>query len=226
VHKSFESRYGNTRASGLHAPSECGAYWYRWLPKDRHFIDYEDFNEKIADEIRDELSAIINRFSAPLVIKNLNAGQRLRLLKQCFPMAKFIYIKRDPVFVAQSILEAKRNLNLRDNDFWSIKPPNYRELLHLNAYEQIVKQIFYLQKQIEEDLKLFPPENILLVNYGDLATKLDSILVESQNFIGARKRVDVVTPEIFLSEKLRLDKSELEKIEIEISKLDWDANEQ
>jgi hypothetical protein len=141
-------------------------------------------------------------------------------------MAKFIYIKRDPVFVAQSILEAKRNLNLRDNDFWSIKPPNYRELLHLNAYEQIVKQIFYLQKQIEEDLKLFPPENILLVNYGDLATKLDSILVESQNFIGARKRVDVVTPEIFLSEKLRLDKSELEKIEIEISKLDWDANEQ
>ena len=31
-HNNFVSYHGNTRRlGGLHAPSECGAFWYRWL---------------------------------------------------------------------------------------------------------------------------------------------------------------------------------------------------
>lgn len=222
AHNSFKSYHGSTIKFGLNCPSECGAFWYRWLPKERHFIDYEDFDEITVQQIRNELVAISNCFNKPLVFKNLNAGQRLRLLKECFPAAKFIYIKRDPLFVAQSILEAKRRLNLKDSDFWSIRPANFKDLEKMNCYEQIVKQIFFLEKQIEQDLKLFDPTNVLSLDYRDLAENFDGIIDKCKNFIGARVKSDFLVPKIELSERIRLSQSEIDMLVIEIEKLGWD----
>ena len=94
AHNCFKSNHGNTSSCGLHAPSECGGFWYRWLPNDRHFIDYDDITDEMVEQIREEITAVINYFDKPLVFKNLNAGQRLRLLQRCFPEAKFIFTKR------------------------------------------------------------------------------------------------------------------------------------
>ena len=108
AHNCFKSNHGDTTKCGLHAPSECGGFWYRWLPLDRHFIDYDDITDDMVSEIRDEITTIINYFDKPLVFKNLNAGQRLRLLSKCFPDAKFIFMKREFIFTAQSIIKAKK----------------------------------------------------------------------------------------------------------------------
>ena len=93
-HNNFESYHGNTQNYGYRAPSECGGYWYRWLPESHHFIDYDEINVKMIEEIKREITAVTNYFNKPIIFKNLNAGQRLRLLTQCFPNAKYIFIKR------------------------------------------------------------------------------------------------------------------------------------
>ncbi len=221
AHNCFKSEFGNTEKYGLHAPSECGAFWYRWLPKDRHFIDYNDINDKIIKEIRTEITAVINYFNKPIVFKNLNAGQRMRLLKKCFPNAKFIFVKREQIFTAQSILKAKRKLKLKDNDFWSIMPKNVAELKKLdNGYEQIVKQIYFLEKQIFEDKYLFDKRNFFIVKYNEL-NDCDNLITKLKSFLGVGFRDKFKNPEINLTEKLSLKPIEINQLKKEIESLVW-----
>ncbi len=221
AHNCFKSNHGDTKQCGDHAPSECGNYWYRWLPTDKHFIDYDDITEEMVKEIREEISAVINYFDKPLIFKNLNAGQRLRLLSRCFPEAKFIFVKRDPIFTAQSILKAKRKIGLVDNEFWSVMPKNYKILEKLNSYEQIVKQIYYIEKQIIEDSKLFRHNNFLTIDYKDLGKEFKTTLNLCQSFINAKNKKEFENAEIKLTEKLTLDKIEINKFKNQIVKLDW-----
>jgi len=222
AHNCFKSNHGNTATCGLHAPSECGSFWYRWLRKDRHFIDYDDFTDKTVQEIREEITAVINYFDKPLVFKNLNAGQRFRLLQKCFPDAKFIFAKRDPLFTAQSILKAKRKVGIADDDFWSIMPRNVKELEKLNSYEQIVRQVYFLEKQIVEDSKLFEKNNFLNVDYKKIGESFEDTLLECQKFISVNEKEEFEQAEIKLTEKISLQENEIKAFKEQIEKLDWE----
>lgn len=221
AHNCFKSKHGDTTECGWHAPSECGSFWYRWLPQDRHFIDYNDIDEKIVEEIRQEISAVINYFNKPIVFKNLNMGQRMRLIKKAFPNAKFIFAKREAIFTAQSILKAKRKLGLKDNDFWSIMPKNINELQILdNGYEQIIKQIYFLERQIFEDKKLFNKDNFLIVDYYEL-NNYEQLITKLKNFLKVYFRNNFKNPEVNLTEKISLKSNEIKEFEKEITKLNW-----
>ncbi|MHC3995079.1 sulfotransferase family protein [Thiomicrolovo sp. ZZH C-3] len=222
AHNCFRSNHGNTAEYGLRAPSECAGYWYRWLPKDRHFIDYDDITDMMVQEIRQEISAVINYFDKPLIFKNLNAGQRMKLITRAFPDAKFIFIKRDPLYTAQSILKAKRSIGIDDNTFWSVMPENVERLRQLNAYEQIVKQIYYLEKQINVDKKLIRRGHLLEVHYTDLTdTSKSQIIKEFLN--GNIERKAFQPSDIRVSEKDSLPEAEIHALKQEIAKLDWKA---
>ena len=221
AHNCFKSKHGDTSTCGNHAPSECGNFWYRWLSKENHFIQEEQITEKMVKEITEEITAVTNYFNKPVLFKNLNAGQRLRLLKKCFPEAKFIFVKRDPLFTAQSILKAKRKIKIADNTFWSVKPKNYKELGKLETYEQIVKQIYFIEKQIINDIKLFPQENILTIDYKDLGERFDGTIKKCQELINVKEKKSFNKAEVNLTERLSLDKKEIEQFTFEIKKLDW-----
>lgn len=221
AHDCFTSENGDTSSSGLRAPSECGEFWYRWLPSDRHFLDDDEIKVEMVEGIRQEITAVINYFDKPILFKNLNAGQRLRLLHQCFPYAKFIVVNREPLYTAQSILLAKRKLGLADSEFWSIMPRNVDKLRPLSAYEQITKQIYFLKRQIYNDQKLFSDNSFLEVEYSDLENEFGVIQSRCRSFIGADARSKYVAPDINIVEKRKLDDQEISNFETEIEKLDW-----
>lgn len=222
AHNNFFSKYGNTTEGGPIAPSECGNFWYRWLPKDHHFIDYHEITDKMVDEIRKEITAIINYYDRPLIIKNLNAGQRLRLIVKCFPSAKLIFMKRDPLFTSQSILLAKRKLGKADNEFWSVKPNNFQSLLNLKGVEQVVHQIYYIEKQIHVDSNLFGKDNLLEVSYRELYTNQEKTISEILDFVGSGTRKNYKNSKISHTEKQILDDKEFSILKNTVKKFDWD----
>jgi len=152
-HNNYEADHGSTK--GLHAPSECGKFWYKWLPTDHHFIDYNEITEEMVRQIQKEISAIINYFNKPIVFGNNNAGLRIRLLTKCFPSAKFIFINREPLSVAISLLNAREKFFNDCRKWWSILPPNFNDLLYLPPHEQVIHQHYYINKQMLNDLFLF-----------------------------------------------------------------------
>jgi hypothetical protein len=170
------------------------------------------------DEIRREVTAVINYFDKPIVFKNLNAGQRLRLLTQCFPDAKFVFITRDPVQTAQSILKAKRRAGLFDNEFWSIMPPNVDELKALEWDKQIVKQVYFLEKQIVHDSFLAGQDNFFTLHYKDLSLQQIDILSKK---LGLRKKDNAQKPEIRTQETVSVAPTEYKRLKSRIESLDW-----
>ncbi|WP_263079616.1 sulfotransferase [Endozoicomonas sp. Mp262] len=176
-HNNFKADHGRTTKYGMHAPSECGDFWYRWLPLDQHFIAEDDICEKVVSEIRDEILAISNYHMRPIVFKNLNAGQRLRLLKRAFPNAKFIFIKRDSIFTVNSIINARVKNNIATGEWWSIKPKNYRDLLQLDEVDMCMAQVFYLERQIKDDLQILYSNNFKELNFAHLSNDIVNELI-------------------------------------------------
>ncbi|MHA7808482.1 MAG: sulfotransferase family protein [Marinobacter adhaerens] len=171
-HSNFDATNGNTRKFGGHAPSECGEFWYRWLPKDRHFVDHCEVTPKVVEEMRAEILGASGYFNRPILFKNLNAGQRLRLIHKAFPNAKFIFVRRDPRFVTLSILKARKKVGASAGQWWSIMPANVDELRTLPEGNMCAAQVYFLERQIEKDLALFPKENVQEVHYQDFNENL------------------------------------------------------
>ena len=171
-HKNFQSEYGNTARFGGHAPSECGEFWYRWLPRERHFIDDHEISDEMVDNIRREITAVSNYFDRPLLFKNLNAGQRLRLLYRCFPEAKFIYVQRRAETTIRSIMAGRRKVGAGPGQWWGIMPPDYASLLVLPELAMVKAQIERIEEQIEKDIQRFTPQNVRDLHYDDFSAGL------------------------------------------------------
>ncbi|MFW6009199.1 MAG: sulfotransferase [archaeon] len=225
THNCFDSKHGRTY--GLKAPSECGAFWYRWLPNNRHFIDFDEIDEKSKEEMYSTITAITNKFNKPLIFKNLNAGQRLRMIKEIFPNALFIYIKRDPLFTSQSILRSREKTYNDRSKWWSIMPKEYEQLLKLPYPEQIVKQVYYLQKQIETDLHLFPGKNRYILTYkefcqnpGKVIYSIKEFLEKNYNDIVYLKDKNIQNKTYYSADK-KIDNKTFKKLKKEVNKLNW-----
>jgi LPS sulfotransferase NodH len=213
-HNSFSSVHGNT--SGFHAPSECGRFWSRYFSQNKlHQISMED-------SLRRELVAIVNYYQKPLIIKNLFNSVRLDSLTRLFPEAYYIFIKRDPIFVAQSILLAKRRLNLADNDIWSVVPQNGDLLKGLNGYEQIVKQIFFIEKQIHDALQKMPSNKYLTIHYEQLISNLREEINQLGEHYGLEKRKDFENAKLIKADTKKISKEEADRFNQEINRLDWE----
>ena len=220
-HNSFESFHGSTIKSGLHAPNDKGLFWYKWLPKHKHFIGSGEMSPTKIKDMQTQIFYILNKFNKPIVFKNLNFSVRLQLIKEAFPNAKIIYVKRDPIYVVQSILLAREKENVSKNTIWSVRPREDQDLINMLEIELVVKQVFLINKQINNDLKLFDKQQILYVNYEDICKTKD--LIESlTNFIGIKPRDHLTNIKIDISKKQMVSDDFFELIKKEIAKLDWD----
>jgi len=222
AHNSFDSDHGNTK--GLHAPSECGGFWYRWFPSDRHFIDYNDITDAMMSEIRNEIIAIINYFDKPLVFNNNNMALRIRLLRQIFPGAKFIIADREPLFVSQSLLKARFRFFGGYEKWWSILPENFEEIQKFDFYKQVVYQHYFINKRMYEDLeKLYNEKNYMVIYYQEFSKNKNHTLKNIKKFLKYE-----ITRNFFLDNEIRERKilkigEDLENLlKQEINKLDWE----
>lgn len=214
-HNSFRSNRGNTE--GLISPNEGGNFWYRWVGRETHFVDFNEVSQRDMEEIRTTITAITNRHHRPVVFKNMNAGLRLRLIKQIFPGSVIIIAKRDPIMTAQSIIFSREKGGGNRNTWWSIKPKEYPEIKDLPYEEQVVKQIYYIQKQIDEDIKLFGSGQHIEIHYRDFCDNpkdvLDQIVdMMRSNGISINYKDRNIQDRIEFSNTIKLEKETLEKV--------------
>lgn len=214
-HNNFQAEYGSTNEYGGHAPSECGSFWYRWLPRNRHFIDHDEISAKAIRELRKEVLGVSAYSNQPLLFKNLNAGQRLRFIKKAFPEAKFIFVRRDPRFVTRSILKGRNKVAIREGKWWGIMPPNFMHLISLPEKEMCVAQVFYIEKQIEEDLRLFPGHNIKVIHYQEFS---EQSISELTRWVGVDDRSGGSLPKFKKDIRSDLETPELKELNLLMQK--------
>ncbi len=222
-HNCYKSKFGDTFSYGLHKPSEAGLFWYRWITYLQYFVDGDELSAEQIHDMSNNIHAIINYFKKPFIIKNLSNSMRLRMLKQAFPDARYIYLKRDPRFTAQSMMAARKMLGVHTHELWSVKPRNYHDLIQLEETEKVVKQIYYLENQINDDIKDIPDANLLTVQYENLFIRFDRQIELIKSFItpGLTFRKNYKKPVLRKEPDKIKNRDMFNKIEEEVKKLNW-----
>ena len=204
-HESFSSQAGNTRQDGLHGPSECGSFWYRWLPREDHFVHADYLTQSQKRHVRCEVSRAQGASGCgAFLFKNLNAGQRLQLIADVFPEARLIWCRRNLDCTIQSIESARKQIGVPKNDIWSIRPRNWRDLVKLPEHELIKQQVLTLESQIEADISLFPPDSTAVVYYEDWCENVVRTIGEMQEFLNVAVRDELASNEfVSLQDRFR-----------------------
>jgi Sulfotransferase family len=162
----YSSHLGRTR--GAAAPSECGEYWYRFFRRKPQYVPLAEADPRRLRALRASVRALGNAAGGPLVFKNLICSLRLQPIGTALPEAVFVFIRRDLVENADSLLEARKRLHGDYRRWWSAEPPEIEELRSLPAEQQVVEQVRRIEAVIERDRDRLGPDRFLDVRYESL----------------------------------------------------------
>jgi len=135
------SSLGKTR--GPLAPSEALHFFRRFVPYyDPQYLEPNRQAEVDAAGMAAELAALESVFDRPLAMKNALLLYNLNCMRKCTGSSLVLYLKRDPLFIAQSLLLARENHYGRRDIWWSVKPKEYDQLKELDVFPQVAGQVF------------------------------------------------------------------------------------
>jgi hypothetical protein len=166
---SFRSEYGLT--DGLREPHEFGYFWDRWfdLGQPMHRLDEEALAKVNRRDLTRELASIEAVCEQSVAYKN-NTWCTLQseFLSHLFPKSVFVVCRRDPLYVAQSLLLGRRARHGDANIWWSVKPTTYSELAELSVWEQVAGQAIDFEREMDAQIDRIPAGRVVDVPYEAL----------------------------------------------------------
>jgi hypothetical protein len=158
---------------GEHSPHEFGYFWQFHLePREHDRVEENGRGRRRLNSIARELDALAGLHRSGVVLKNLNyVDLNIGVLARALPTAEFLLIERDPRFVAQSILLARRQRYGDERTWLSVRFPGHELLLDLDPIEQVVAQIQTVSTAIEAGLSELPSERYRRITYEDLVAE-------------------------------------------------------
>ncbi len=167
----FDSDYASTKSmTDIH---EFGYFWRNWLKKDSipEIIRSKE-NEEIIDwaGLKKCILNIHNAFGKAWICKNIFGAYHIEKLSQLLKKSLFVYIERDPLDNAISILDARKKFYSDINLWWSTVPYEYEDLKDLPVMEQITGQVHYLREFYANELSKLPDNRYMIIDYKDVTT--------------------------------------------------------
>jgi hypothetical protein len=166
---SYFSEYGVTR--DWNEPHEFGYFWDRWfdLGQEANKLDAAQLETVDHQGLRASVARMEAAAGRPMVFKNntwctLQAGY----LRRVFPKSVWVVCQRHPLYAAQSIALGRQRRYGNFEAWWSIRPTQYRQLLALPWWEQVVWQVHHILDDMERELGLVPSEQVVRVRYENL----------------------------------------------------------
>ena len=155
---------------GDHSPHEFGYFWQFHLePGEHDRLGEGDESQRRLGAVARELEALAGFHGSGVVLKNLNyVDLNIPALARALPTSRFLLIERDPRFVAQSILLARRKRYGDERTWLSVRFPGYRALLDRDPGEQAVAQIETVSAAIRAGLAAVPSERTQRLGYEEL----------------------------------------------------------
>ena len=195
---------------GLFSPSEAGAVQRFW------FEDNRQPEETV--RLRNTIIALSDIYDGPLIIKNLFNLFRMDRIRSIVPEARFIHIRRDYSFNAQSLLLARRENNGTENIWWSIKPLGYEKTLDQSPEFQVVWQIMQTEKLIYDFCSLQKPVEYIHIEYEDLWKNTAVTLKNISDWLEIPLKKNISIKKISMKNKIRISQSKWDAIQTYISK--------
>ena len=181
---SFQSAFGRTTA--INEPHEFGYFWFPLLgytemrePDDpaAHPIDWA--------RVRLLLTNICAAFESPVAFKNFLLMWHVREMAQVLPKTCFVWIRRDPVENALSLLRMRREFLGSENQWASMRPREYAWLKDEPYWVQVAGQVFFIEQTMRRQFEQASDLHVLECDLSDLRRRPDAVLEQVCELAGA-----------------------------------------
>ena len=191
------SHYGRT--SRLHGPNDGLQLWDRWIGTDRTRVP-----ETLDPAARAALVAFFGAYEAmharPVVAKNNSLNLYAALVAEALPTARFVCLRRDPLFLAQSLLQARRHIHGSDSVPYGPHAPDRTETS--DPLADVCAQIRFHAERAADQQRRIGDERFCFLAYEDFCEDPAGTVRDASAWLG----VDVVpggAPERFRASRQR-----------------------
>lgn len=179
----FDSSFGRT--NGILEPHEFGYFW-------NYHLNYSGLQQLGGshestinwEQLASTLNNMTYHFNAPVAFKSFLFGFHAAAAVEYLPKTCFIYIKRDFLDNAFSILKLRKQLNGNVEAWGSIKPIQYDSLKSLSVHEQIAGQILCMEHEYLSQLEQVPVGNRMHFQYEDVCENPANFLSKIKDLLG------------------------------------------
>jgi hypothetical protein len=163
----FESRLGKTYTAV--DINEFNHFWRRffYFRYPRHLCPDELASINVK-QLQSDMRSLERAFGKPFVCKGIALQYNLDFFSTCFPNAVFLWVRRHPFYVMQSILIAREKIFSDCSRWWSTQPPEYSELKKQPVHAQIAGQVFYTEQAIKRSFEHIPTKQKCYIRYEEL----------------------------------------------------------
>lgn len=194
----------HARTATLSEIHEFGYFWRHWLKK-HTFEDVVHAREREETidwpGLRRTLLNVQQELGGPFVAKNMLGIYHTAKLREVLEKVVYVYVERDPLDVAVSILDARRKYYSDPATWWSYVPVEYPLLEDRDYWEQIAGQIHYLGRYCRDALTDAGPTSVVSISYEQLcrdpASVLDDVVARTESSYGYRLRMRQPPPRSF-----------------------------
>ena len=159
----FQNFYGQT--ARLHGPNDGFCLWNQWLGNDR-YVPRMDLNETEQQAVRQFFYAWSQAFGKPFLNKNNRNTGCLDLLSRTLPTASFVVVRRNPLLVAQSLINAREQVQGDKSVGWGLHSQSSDMATDPLTYvDDVCEQILQIERQLDEQLQQIPSDRIVEVTY-------------------------------------------------------------
>jgi hypothetical protein len=171
----FSSTFGRT--SHISEPHEFGYFWSEHL-RYREMLEQPSSHENVIDwgELRNWLCNMCHLAERSFVFKTMLTVWHIESIIREIPNSYFLWVRRDPVDTALSLLKMREQM-LGSKEKWvSLKPREYSWLKSKPYWYQVAGQVLFTEKRILASLRKVPDERQLTVRYSDFCNNPNKVI--------------------------------------------------
>ena len=173
--KPSASRSELGKTTGLLAPNEFWYFWRAIFPGDGDIgIDLTRATKTQFATFAQKLQEFESVRARPVAMKGMIVNHQVTELAAALPNALFLYLDRDPMAAAWSLLRARERMHGDRETWYSFATPNRDTLADQPPEQQVIGQIETIRADLHRQLSNLPRNRYLTLEYGALCTDPDA----------------------------------------------------
>jgi Sulfotransferase family len=206
----FRSYYG--RAKGLGAPNDALYLWDRWIGKNRRRVP--GAIDPGSQEAMRRFFGAFERFSRrPLVAKNNNLNGYAHLVADVLPRAIFVCMSRDPLYLAQALYIARRDIHGDERVAYGIDETAGDAGRDRDPVDDVCRQVLFHQRLQAEQRAKIGPVRFRIVSYEGFCADPGTTIRELARLLGVAPDEERMPGPFKESRSPRLEAATLERME-------------
>jgi LPS sulfotransferase NodH len=201
------SHYGRT--AGFRSPNDGLPLWDRWTGPDRTWPD-ASLLESTGEDLERFFGALESWTGKPTVTKNNVLNLVASDVARVLPTARFICMRRDPVFLAQSLLLARRYIHGSDDHPYGLAPPGEKSP---DPVEDVIRQVRYHETLTIRQLDELGVDRFRVVSYEKLcANPRQQISDLAGKLLGLKPDLEAIPESFTASRSQKVDDETFERL--------------